>query len=146
MTSGQETFTLTLASAANHKFHREQIELKSAFVHANKKEGVFIKHTDGFVEVAVAGTKLVCTLNKSIHGLNQASKNVYDRFKKLLLDRSFQQSRSHFCLNVKSENSSFLLVLVWLDDIMVASCDLEQLNSLREQFEQDFKIEEKKKT
>ena len=110
------------------------------------KKGVFIKHTDGFVEAAEAGTKLVCTLKKSIHGLSQASKNVNDRFKKFLLDRSFQQSRSHFCLNVKCENSSLLLVLLWLDNVMVASCDLEQINSLREQFEQDFQIKEKKKT
>ena len=120
-----ETFRLVLALAAQHNLHLEQLDVKSAFLRAKTKEEVFIEQPEGF---AKDGTKLVCKLKISIYGLQQASKNWYDRLKTLLLDGSFQRSKNDYYLYVKNE---LIYVPVWVDDIIVASCDFKQMKSHR---------------
>ena len=65
----------------------------------------------------------MCKHNKSIYGLMQASENWYDRPKTFLLDESVQQNK----IVAKPIDSSFLNVPVWVDDIIVACSDLQQI-------------------
>ena len=117
---------MVVALAAQHNLHLEQLDVKSAFLHAKIKEEVFIDQPEGFEKLAEDGTKLVCKLNKSIYGLKKASKNWFDRLKSFLLDEKCQQSKSDNCLYVKSKKQELINVLVWVDDIIVACSDTDQ--------------------
>ena len=114
-----------LALAAQHNLHLEQLDVKSAFLHANIEKDVLIKQPEGFENIAEDGTKLVCKLKKTINGLKQAGKNWYDRLKNFPRNQNFPQSKNEYFF-VKRRDSSLIYVLGWVNDIVFASSDLEQ--------------------
>ena len=73
-TSKPETFRLILSLAAKENFILRQIDVKSAYLHPEIREEVYLEQPSGFEKIDPTGKKLVCRLNKSIYGLKQAAK------------------------------------------------------------------------
>ena len=103
-TSRPEVFRLVLALAVQQNLRLEQLDMKSAFLHAKLKEEALIEQPENFSKVVEDGTKLVLKLNKSKYRLKQASKNWYDCLKTFLLDKSLHQNKGEifFSLNVRT--------------------------------------------
>ena len=131
-TSWPEMSRLVLVLAAEHNLHLEELDVNSAFLYAEMKEEVFIKQPEGFTNNAGDGSKIVCKLNESINGRKQTSKNWYYRLEASFLDETFQQSKSDYCLHLKSEDSVLTYIPVWVDNVIVAKFDLEPMKSLKE--------------
>ena len=109
-----ETFRILLATAAQKDLQLGQMDVKSAYLHSNIEEEIYLEQPQGFVKKANSGQKLVCKLNKSIYGLKQAAKNWYEALTSLLLKEGFKRSRNDYCLFVrKEEDGTFSYVLVW---------------------------------
>ena len=73
-TSKPETFRLILSLAAKENFVVRQMDVKSAYLHPEIKEEIYLEQPSGFEKIDPTGKKLVCRLNKSIYGLKQAAK------------------------------------------------------------------------
>ena len=68
LTSRPETFRQALpvlALAVRHNLHSEQLDTKSALLHAKIKETTIIRHPKSSEKNAEDGTNPVCKLNKS---------------------------------------------------------------------------------
>lgn len=72
-----------------------------------------------FPSYASLSTSLVCKLSKSLYGLKQASQNWYAKLSSTLLHEGFTQSYSDSTFFVKTSNSIFLAVLIYVDDILI---------------------------
>ena len=90
-----------------------------------------IEQPEGCQENDEDGTKLVCKLDKSTYALKQASKNWYDRLKTFIVKENFKQSKSDYCLYVKKQPEETIYVLVWIDDIILATSNLQQIQELK---------------
>ena len=64
------TIRLILGMVATENLHLEQLDVKTAFLHGDLKEDIYMSQLEGFI---VQGQEsLVCKLRKSLYGLNQA--------------------------------------------------------------------------
>lgn len=79
------------------------------------------KYTCSFHLVFNLLFSVICRLQKSIDGLNQASKNWFAKFAPTLRDYGFIQSASDHWLFTFTSNDTFLNILVYVDDIILAT-------------------------
>ena len=74
---------------ATFDLYLEQLDLKTAFLHGELKEEIYMLQLKGF---AVKGKEnLVCRLNKSLYSLKQVPRCWYKRFDSIIM--SFRYSK-----------------------------------------------------
>ena len=62
----------------------------------------------------------MCKLHKSIYGLKQASRKWNIESTQVVVDSGFVQSKADYSLFTKGHGASFVAILVYVDDIIVA--------------------------
>jgi hypothetical protein len=66
---------------------------------------------------------MVCRLKKSLYGLKQASRNWYSKLSQTLMKYGFQESHADHSLFTYSRGHTFLAVLIYVDDLVIAGND-----------------------
>lgn len=133
---------LSLVAAKGYKL--TQMDVLNAFLHGDLEEEIYMILPQGYTPPpgVVLPPNLVCRLRKSLYGLKQASRQWYKRFSSVLLGANFIQSPANNTLFVKATSSSFVAVLVYVDDILIASNDDEALSQLQTLLRSEFKIKD----
>jgi hypothetical protein len=82
---------------------------------------------------------LVCRLKKSLYGLKQALRQWYLKFDKFMTEQGY--SRCHFdhCVYFKRlENGSYIILLLYVDDMLVAGSNMQDINMLKKKLSNSF--------
>ena len=109
---------LTVAVAKNWELH--QMDVNNAFLHGDLQEEVYMQLAPGF---SSSSPKKVCRLRKSLYGLRQASRNWFAKFSAALKGYGFLQSAADNSLFTYTKDAIFLVVLVYVDDLILAGND-----------------------
>ena len=133
------TVRLIIALASIHHWFIHQLDVNNAFLHGELQENVYMQLPPG---VKTSKPKQVCKLIKSLYGLKQASKKWYEKLTSLLVAQGFKQANSYHSLFTKSSSSSFTILLVYVDDIILAGNSLSEFQTIKDILHNSFKIKD----
>ena len=75
---------------------------------------------------------IVWKLNKSIYGLKQSGKNWNSVIDEFLKKQNFIKSEVDPCVYLCNDKVSNTIVLIWVDDIVIASSSMEGLMKVKQ--------------
>jgi hypothetical protein len=115
----------------------EQLDVKTSFLHGDLEEEIYMQQPQGY---EVKGKEnLVCRLKKRLYGLKQAPRQWYMKFDRFMTEQGY--SRCHFdhCVYFKRlENGSFIVLLLYVDDMLVSGSNMQDINVLKKKLANSF--------
>ncbi|KAF5474565.1 hypothetical protein F2P56_006454 [Juglans regia] len=133
------TVRCVLSLAAIHNWQIVHLDVNNAFLYGELDEEVFMKPPPGYLR---KGDKRVCKLQRSLYGLKQASRQWNSKFTSVLFNMGFSQSKADYSLFTKKEGNSFVALLLYVDDILLASSDIAAIESVKRSLNAEFKLKD----
>lgn len=133
----QVTIWVILALAATQNWHLHQLDINNSFQYRDLDEGVYIQLPSGYGQ---KGQTWVCKLNKSLYGLKQTSRQWFVKFFSVIKKIGYKQSKEDYSLFVESDGISFVVILVCMDDIILAGNVLMKIQELKDFLNSRFKL------
>ncbi|KAH9769282.1 hypothetical protein KPL71_011940 [Citrus sinensis] len=135
------TVKIVLAICATFDLHLEQLDVKTAFLHGELEEEIYMLQPESFVETGKEN--LVCKLNKSLYGLKQAPRCWYKRFDSFIMSLGYNRLSSDHCAYYKRfEDNDFIILLLYVDDMLVASPNKDRIQELKAQLAREFEMKD----
>jgi len=98
------------------------MDVKTAFLHGDLEDNVYMAQPKGFV---IEGKeRMRCRLKKSNDGLKQASRQWYLKFDRTIRSFGFKQNVEDNCVYAKFKNGKYISLILYVDDILLASSDV----------------------
>jgi hypothetical protein len=99
-----KSIRILLAIAAYFDYEIWHMDVKTAFLNGNTEEELYMVQPEGFVDPMDANK--VCTLQRSIYGLKQASRSWNLYFDEVIKGFGFVQNTKESCIYKKTSGSS----------------------------------------
>ena len=138
--STKDSFRVVMALVAHFNLELQQMDVKTAFLNGDLTEDVYMIQPDGFVEKG--REHLVCKLRKSIYGLKQASRQWYLKFDQVVTSFGFKENVSDQCIYLKMSGSNFIILVLYVDDILLASNCVKILNETKQVLNNHFDMKD----
>ncbi|GJX25698.1 retrovirus-related pol polyprotein from transposon TNT 1-94 [Tanacetum coccineum] len=133
-----EAIRIFKANVAHKNMTVYQIDVKTAFLNDVLREEVCVSQPEGFVDQD--HPNYVYTLKKDLYGLKRAPRAWYDMLSKFLLSHKFSKGVIDPTLLMRKEGKDFLLVQIYVDDIIFASTNPEFCNIFANEMSSKFKM------
>lgn len=133
-----ETVRLLLAFAAHHGWEVHHMDVKSAFLNGDLSEEVYVAQPPGYV---VDGQEQkVLRLRKALYGLKQAPSAWYSKLDETLANLKFVRSPLEHAVYRRGDAKSYLLVGVYVDDLIITGTDMAAISEFKAQMRHLFKM------
>ncbi|GJR34325.1 ribonuclease H-like domain-containing protein [Tanacetum coccineum] len=116
-----------------------QLDVNNAFLYGDLDETVYMTLPEGFFN---SGDTRVCRLKKSLYGLKQAPRQWNAKLTQTLIEHGFIQSKSDYSLFTKTDHNSFIVLLVYVDDIIITGNDIGKIEKFKAYLNTKFKIKD----
>jgi hypothetical protein len=138
--SCKDFFRIIMVLVAHYDLELHQMNVKMTFLNGDLYENIYIAQSKGFV---VEGKEnLGCRLKKSIYGLKQASRQWYLKFDETIRKFGFKKDEEDNCIYAKFKNGKFIFLILYVDDILLASSDVDLLQETKKFLSSKFDMKD----
>ncbi len=116
------------------------MDVKTAFLNGELDEEIYMKQPVGFIQKE-SETK-VCRLLRSIYGLKQSSRQWYIRFHNAVIAHGFTVIHEDHCVYRMSSENMFVIMTLYVDDIMIAGNNLRYLTDVKAWLATNFEMKD----
>lgn len=150
-TDYEETFSPTadmtsvrvlMQKAAQEDLILHQMDVKTAYLHAPIDCEIYIDQHQGYEQSSKTDEKLVCRLNKSLYGLKQSGRNWNTVLHMYLTENDFVQNAADHCVYTREKCDEKLILLIWVDDLIIAANSEKALTDVKSMLTQKFKMKD----
>ncbi|KAK4388273.1 Retrovirus-related Pol polyprotein from transposon TNT 1-94 [Sesamum angolense] len=131
---------LILAIVAHLDLELFQMDVKTAFLNGELDEEIYMDQPEGFQEMGLK--RKVCRLKRSIYGLKQSSRQWYYRFHRAITSIGFTMIEEDHCVYVKRSVKNFLILSLYVDDILLAGNNMEMIVATQKWLSSTFEMKD----
>jgi hypothetical protein len=133
-----DTVRLLMAYAANNGWKIHRLDVKSAFLHGDFEEEVYVSQPEGY---AVKGKEQhVLKLSKALYGLRQAPRAWNVKLDKSLKKLNFRRCLSEQAVYTRGTRSNTVILGVYVDDLIVTGGNADQISLFKRQMMIEFEM------
>ena len=122
---------LAIANQLDLELHQMDVQTSGEL-----KEEIYMNQAEGFLKKGKEN--LVCKLNKSLYGLKQASRCWFKTMDTFLKGKGYEQSMSDNCLYIKRVGKEFIIISLFVDDLLLACNSLQMLKREKGELQKRF--------
>jgi transposase InsO family protein len=135
--SKHTTLRTLLSIVATDNLELHQVDVKTAFLNGELEETIYMKQPPGYES---GGPGIVCHLQRALYGLRQAPRAWHTKLKATLEDMGFKASDSDPGLFIKYNKEEIVYLLVYVDDLLIASKSKQAVASVESSLRSAFDI------
>ena len=113
-------------------------DVKCAYLHSKLDYIIYMSQPEGYVQ----DPDWVWMLHKSIYGLKQSAAMWHSTLISFMETQNMMQSISDPCVFRRITKSSILIILIWVDDCIIAASNIKILNEFKRNFGQAFRTKD----
>ena len=117
-----------------------QMDVKTAFLNGDLREEIYMDQPEGF-QVEGCEDK-VYKLKKTLYGLRQSSREWNLKFNNTMIQLGFISNKLDRCVYTLKSGSSFAILSLYVDDILLAGNDIEMLNKIKLELGSEFEMKD----
>ena len=133
---------LAIANEVNLEVH--QMDVQTAFLHGKLSKELYMDQPRGYEKAG--NDNLVCKLEKGLYGLKQASRCWFLTIDEFLQANSYKQCDGDRCVYLKTVEDKFLILALYVDDVIIATNSQELLKSETEKLMTRFSYERSRRS
>ena len=123
---------IVLALVALPDLKLQQLDVKTTFLHGDLDEENYMEQPEGFFQDR--NNKFVYRLKKSLYALKQTPRQWYKKFDSFMLSQNYVRSEYDHCVYFKKlSNGMFIILVLYVDDMLLASKSITDINRLKAQ-------------
>ena len=131
---------MLIAIVAIHNLEIHQMDVKTAFLNGDLDVEIYMEKLEGFI---VPGQeKKVFRLVKSLYGLKQAPIQWHEKFDSVMMTNGFKINECDKCVYVKSTESGFVIICLYVDDILIMGSNNEVIKTSKEMVNNKFDMKD----
>ena len=130
------TVRSVLSVAARDKLCLLQFDVSTAFLYGDLEEDIYMIQPEGCDD----GSGRVCHLKRSLYGLKQAPRCWNKKFNDFLTKEGFKSSFADPCLYIRNRNGRKLILVLYVDDGLIASSNKEDVEQFITDLKKSFQI------
>ncbi|KAL2237883.1 UNVERIFIED_CONTAM: Retrovirus-related Pol polyprotein from transposon TNT 1-94 [Sesamum indicum] len=132
------TVRIILALTAHYDWKLKEMNVKTAFLHGDLDENIYMNQPFGFTDMSKPD--YVCLLKKSLYGLKQSPRQWNKKFDVFMQSLNFTRSHYDHCLYFKHVDNTPIFLVLYVDDMLIASPSLQLINILQKDLCKAFEM------
>ncbi|WZZ85883.1 hypothetical protein YC2023_114462 [Brassica napus] len=133
-----ETIRLLIGLSAANKWEIHHLDVKTAFLHGELNEEVYVSHPKGFEKKGEEHK--VFKLSKALYGLRQAPRAWNTKLDQILKRLGFKKCSKESSVYQKESGGKLLIVAIYVDDLIVTGNSAKEINDFKKDMSKNFEM------